>query len=127
MMDSGGLVVFITWLPKLKLVADKSSSVRPEGTPLPYLCAWASLPPTSSGQSSRCRLSKDDRPPVTAGQFAALFARSPRTCPRIRPTGRHVESPFELPEVHDALERRPPRDPHPERSQGGVREVAITF
>ena len=49
------------------------------------------------------------------------------TCPRLCHLGRHGQSQSRVQRFPHALERRRPRYPHPERSQGGVREAAVAF
>jgi eukaryotic-like serine/threonine-protein kinase len=44
---------------------------------------------------------------------------------RSRPRGKRLRRPFRVPGFLSSLERRRSRRPHPERSQGGVREAAI--
>ena len=48
-----------------------------------------------------------------------------RPGPRLRPLWRHRQSEDRLPGFLHPLERRRPRHPHPEGSQGGVREAAV--
>src|SRR5208282_2011488 len=72
------------------------------------------------------RIPKVPRSSRNRAELPARFARPPPTCPRLCDGRRHRQSEECLPGLLRPLERRRLRRPHPERSQGGVREAAIT-
>ena len=76
---------------------------------------------------SRCgrRIPEVPRSSRNRAELPARLARPSATCPRLCHLGRHRQSESRLPGFPHALERRRPRHPHPEASQGGVREAAM--
>ena len=95
------------------------------GHSLSRLPAWRSLCGNAPRQRSRSRVPENSRPPGRGAERANRRTGALGSGPRLRPLGRHRQSEECLPGLPRPLERRRPRHPHPEGSQGGVREAAI--
>ena len=98
----------------------------PDYIPVPRLCAWGSLSHAARRQPGGSGISEIHRPPRSGDELSLGRAGPAGTGARLRLAGRHGQSPRRVSGFPHALERRRPRHPHPEGSQGGIREAAIT-
>src|SRR5258707_6101092 len=90
-----------------------------------YVRSWARLLADEGWRKSGGGVPEDSGSPGprTYERAHTTFATEYRAC--VRPSRRCRKSQYSLPRFPRALERRRPGHPHPERSQGRVREAAV--
>ena len=105
------------------------------GNPPPYaqareslscICTRRGLPESGPGNASSSRVSETHRPPEHRGKFRTGRTGAFATGPSQGHEWRQRRRSQGLPGFLHSVERRRPRHPHPEGSQGGVREVAMS-
>src|SRR5207249_5292538 len=85
-----------------------------------------SIPAAASRARGFSGVPKDSRSFWFHNELSTWGARPSATWQSVRNEGRHSQSKKRLSGFSYPLERRRSRHPHPERSQGGVREAAMT-